>query len=99
MRKKSKKKSLEPKYSVLYGFMKSDNDITGYLKICQVDSGRYGIYDVVDSQDDASLFLSENIYNDKNFKSPDQIADFMNCEDELTDWKFHATPKLRLPRQ
>lgn len=99
MRKRSKQKSLEPKYSVLYGFMKSDKDTTGYLKICQDDSGRYGIYDIVDSQDDASMFLTENYYNDKHFRSPAQIADFMNDEDELADWKFHATPKLRLPRQ
>lgn len=79
------------KYAVLRGFREDDPTETGYLKIHKVgEHGDYGMYSIVPSVNFATRFPKFNYDMKPGFYSPERIAEFMICEDELHGWIFKA---------
>ena len=82
------------KWYVLRGFKKDSKAETGFLGINKMGNTTYSI---VESQDDAMKFPSENVYNVKGFGTPKQWFEFFKGEPELAEWKFHLL-KVKDPR-
>jgi len=79
------------KYAVLSCFREDNPAIAGYLHICNKDEhGNYGIYDIVPSANAATRFSKYNYDMKPGFFSPERIAEFMICEEELKGWIFKA---------
>ena len=79
------------KYAVLSCFREDDPAVSGYLRICSSDEkGDYGIYNVVPSANLATRFSKYNYDMKPGFFSPERIAEFMICEEELKGWIFKA---------
>ena len=76
------------KWYVLRGYNISNKDDTGFLSIDKAGKP-HQIYKIVESQDDAIKFPSENVYGTKGFGTPKQWCEFFKGEPELEDWKFH----------
>ena len=92
---KSKAPTTDVKWYVLRGFKIENKDETGFLSINAPEKSK-DIYKIVDSQDEAMKFPSENVYGTKGFGTPKQWFEFFKGEPELEDWKFHLM-KVRGP--
>ena len=93
---KSKTPTTDVKWYVLCGFKLENKDETGFLGINAPEKSK-DIYKIVDSQDEAMKFPSQNIYGVKGFGTPKQWLEFFKGESELEDWKFHLM-KIRRPK-
>ena len=76
------------KWYVLRGYNIDNKDDTGFLSIDKTGKP-HQIYKIVESQEDAIKFPSENVYGTKGFGTPKQWFEFFKGEPELEDWKFH----------
>ena len=85
---KSKTLTTDVKWYVLRGYNISNKDDTGFLSIDKAGKP-HQIYKIVESQEDAIKFPSENVYGTKGFGTPKQWFEFFKGEPELEDWKFH----------
>ena len=84
------------KWYVLRGYNIGNKDDTGFLSIDKTKKS-HQIYKIVESQEDAIKFPSENVYGIKGFGTPKQWFEFFKGEPELEDWKFHLM-KVRGPK-
>lgn len=88
MARKKKKKSIN--YYVLYGFNKSDKDITGYFDCNNKITTELSC---------AKLFPSENIFKVKGFSEPEKWVEFINTDKYLNNgYKFHLVRVSKHPK-
>lgn len=79
------------KYAVLRGFREDNPNETGYLRICTgEEKGDYGLYSIVPQANFATRFAKYNYDMKPGFYSPERVAEFMICEEELKGWIFKA---------
>ena len=87
------KKKNSKKYYVMFGFEEADPTNTVYLKIDENEkNGSLGVYRIVNSASEATIFPAKNYKRKNGFGTPEQWADFFAEEAELQDWNFHPVP-------